>query len=127
MIENTILVTCPKACSSYLRSELEELGYEVTREAPAGVFTKGTMEDCMRLNLLLRTGLRVLWEVGNFRAYDGERLYQKAVRMPWETWIPADGYVSIGSSIRNDTINNTNFAGLRLKDALVDRLSLIHI
>ncbi|MGY8695241.1 MAG: THUMP domain-containing class I SAM-dependent RNA methyltransferase [Verrucomicrobiia bacterium] len=122
MIENTILVTCPKACSSYLRSELEELGYEVTREAPAGVFTKGTMEDCMRLNLLLRNGLRVLWEVGNFRAYDGERLYQKAVHMPWETWIPADGYVSIGSSIRNDTINNTNFASLRLKDAMVDRI-----
>lgn len=122
MIENTILVTCPKACSSYLRAELEELGYEVTREAPAGVFTKGTMQDCMRLNLLLRTGLRVLWEVGNFRARDGERLYRQALAMPWETWIPADGYVSIGSSIRNETIRNTNFAGLRLKDALVDRI-----
>lgn len=119
---NTILVTCPKACSSYLRDELEELGFPVTREAPAGVFTKGNMEDCMRLNLLLRTGLRVLWRVAEFEANNGDQLYKRSVRLPWESWIPADGYVSIGSSIRNDTIRNTNFAGLRLKDALVDRI-----
>lgn len=118
----TILVTCPKACSSYLKEELEELGYTVSREAPAGVFTEGTMEDCMRLNLLLRTGLRVLWRVASFEAVDGDSLYKKSVRLPWETWIPADGYVSIGSSVRNDTIRNTKFAGLRLKDALVDRI-----
>lgn len=122
MTPNTILVTCPKACSTYLKDELEELGYPVTREAPAGVFTTGTMEDCMRLNLLLRTGLRVLWLVAEFEARDGERLYKKAVQLPWETWIPANGYVSIGSSVRNETIRNTNFAGLRLKDALVDRI-----
>ncbi len=72
---NTILVTCPKACSSYLKDELEELGFPVSREAPAGVFTKGSMEDCMRLNLLLRTGLRVLWQVGEFEADDGDQLY----------------------------------------------------
>ena len=119
---NTILVTCPKACSSYLRDELEELGFPVTREAPAGVFTKGNMEDCMRLNLLLRTGLRVLWRVAEFEANNGDQLYKRSVRLPWESWIPADGYVSIGSSIRNHTIRNTNFAGLRLKDALVDRI-----
>jgi len=118
----TILVTCPKACSSYLKDELEELGYPVSREAPAGVFTEGTMQDCMRLNLLLRTGLRILWQVASFEASDGDSLYKKSVRLPWETWIPADGYVSIGSSVRNDTIRNTKFAGLRLKDALVDRI-----
>lgn len=122
MSRSKILVTCPKACSTYLKAELEELGYPVDREAPAGVFTEGTLEDCMRLNLLLRTGLRVLWEVGAFQAKDGERLYRQAVDMPWEQWIPADGYVSIGSSVRNDTIRNTKFAGLRLKDALVDRI-----
>lgn len=76
----------------------------------------------MRLNLQLRTGLRVLWKIGDFRAADGQQLYSQAVRIPWESYIPADGYVSIGSSVRNDTIRNTKFAGLRLKDALVDRI-----
>lgn len=117
-----ILVTCPKGCSRYLRDELEGLGYTVEREVAAGVFTRGDMVDCMRLNLYLRTGLRVLWEVGNFAARDGEALYRRAIRMPWEDWIPSNGYVSIVSSIRNETIVNTQFANLKLKDALVDRI-----
>ncbi len=122
MPENTILVTCPKACAPYLRDELVELGFPVEREAAAGVFTRGSMEDCMRLNLQLRTGLRVLWQVAQFDAGNGDQLYRKAIELPWEEWIPADGYVSIGSSVRNDTIRNTKFAGLRLKDAMVDRI-----
>ena len=76
----------------------------------------------MRLNLQLRMGLRVLWKIADFEAMDGQQLYKQAVRIPWEAYIPADGYVSIGSSVRNDTIRNTKFAGLRLKDALVDRI-----
>ncbi|MAM90078.1 MAG: RNA methyltransferase [Opitutaceae bacterium] len=122
MVDSDILVTCPKACAGYLSEELEELGYLVTRVAPAGVFTKGSLRDCMRLNLLLRTGLRVLWQIADFNARDGQQLYNKAVKIPWESYIPADGYVSIGSSVRNDTIRNTKFAGLRLKDAMVDRI-----
>lgn len=76
----------------------------------------------MRLNLQLRTGLRVLWKIADFKAADGQQLYNRAVEIPWESYIPADGYVSIGSSVRNDTIRNTKFAGLRLKDALIDRI-----
>ena len=117
-----ILVTCPKACSKYLAAELDSLGYTVTKEAPAGVFTNGTIEDCIRLNLQLRTGLRVLWQVANFRARNAEALYRRASKLPWETWIPDDGYFSIVSSIRNDTIRNTGFANLKLKDAIVDKI-----
>ena len=122
MLDSDILVTCPKACADYLSEELEELGYPVVRVAPAGVFTKGSLNDCMRLNLQLRTGLRVLWKIADFKAADGQQLYKQASKIPWESYIPADGYVSIGSSVRNDTIRNTKFAGLRLKDALVDRI-----
>ena len=122
MLDSDILVTCPKSCSCYLSEELEELGYPVFRVVPAGVFAKGSLNDCMRLNLQLRTGLRVLWRIAVFKAADGQQLYKQAVRIPWEVYIPADGYVSIGSSVRNDTIRNTKFAGLRLKDALVDRI-----
>ena len=123
MADSDILVTCPKACAGYLSEELEELGYAVTRVAPAGVFTKGSLRDCMRLNLLLRTGLRVLWQIADFNASGRAAAVQaRQSKIPWESYIPADGYVSIGSSVRNDTIRNTKFAGLRLKDALVDRI-----
>ena len=122
MEESDILVTCPKACSQYLAEELEELGYAVIREEAAGVFVRGTMHDCMFLNLHLRTGLRVLWKIANFQARNADRFYFSAVKLPWENWIPSNGYVSIISSVRNETIRNTKFANLKLKDALVDRL-----
>ncbi len=122
MQKRPILVTCPKACSRYLAAELESLGFAVTGEVSNGVFTMGDYADCIRLNLTLRTGLRVLWEVSTFLAHDGEDLYYSANRMPWETWIPEDGYLSIVSSIQNDTVNNTKYPNLRLKDAIVDRI-----
>ncbi len=122
MQKRAILVTCPKACSRYLADELRGLGYPVTGEVSNGVFTTGDYADCIRLNLTLRTGLRVLWEVASFLAHDGEDLYYSASRMPWETWIAEDGYLSIVSSIQNDTVNNTKYPNLRLKDAIVDRI-----
>ncbi|MDQ8203748.1 hypothetical protein [Pelagicoccus sp. SDUM812003] len=122
MQKRPILVTCPKACSGYLAQELESLGYSVHSEVSNGVFTEGDYRDCIRLNLSLRTGLRVLWQVGEFLAHDGEDLYYHANKMPWESWIPEDGYLSIVSSIRNDTVNNTKYPNLRLKDAIVDRI-----
>lgn len=123
MYKRTILVTCPKACAEYLAEELDSLGYKPTSLVSNGVFIEGTYEDCIRLNLTLRTGLRVLWEVDNFTARDGEDLYHQAVRMPWEEWIPEeDAYISIVSSVRNETVDNSNFPNLRLKDAIVDRM-----
>ncbi len=122
MESRRILVTCPKACSSYLQSELTELDFETEREVATGVFTKGSFEDCIKLNLLLRTGLRVLWEIGSFEASNGDALYRQAVRLDWEKWIPKDGYVSIISSVSNDTVTHTNYPNLKLKDALVDRM-----
>ena len=92
MQKRAILVTCPKACSRYLAEELTQLGYPVASEVSNGVFTSGDYADCIRLNLCLRTGLRVLWEVGNFLAHDGEDLYHQATRLPWEgADFPIDG------------------------------------
>lgn len=122
MKKRAILVTCPKACSPYLADELASLGYAISSEVSNGVFVSGDYSDCVRLNLTLRTGLRVLWEIGAFLAHDGEDLYYQANQLPWEDWIPEDGYLSIVSSIRNDTVNNTKYPNLRLKDAIVDRI-----
>ncbi len=122
MQKSAILVTCPKACSRYLAAELAELGYAITSEVSNGVFIQGDYSDCIRLNLILRTGLRVLFEVGNFRASDSESLYDNANNLPWHEWIAQDGYLCIVSSIRNETVDNTKYPNLRLKDAIVDRI-----
>ena len=47
-----ILVTCPKGIASYLKGEMESLGFPVELEREAAIVTSGTLGDTLRLNLL---------------------------------------------------------------------------
>nr|MDQ3394385.1 THUMP domain-containing protein [Bacteroidota bacterium] len=75
MTTNKILITCPKQISGILAEEVEALGMTVTAKGMMDVALEGTMEDCMRLNLHLRTGHRVLWLVKSFTAGHPDLLY----------------------------------------------------
>ena len=119
---STIIVTCAPGTSRFVAEELRELGYPIKHEHALDVETEGTMEDCLRLNLHLRTAHRVLYLLRQFRAYQTDQLYQKIKQIAWEEHIPADSYFSVSSFVRNDTVRDHRFANLRVKDAVVDRL-----
>ncbi|MCZ6673369.1 MAG: class I SAM-dependent RNA methyltransferase, partial [Verrucomicrobia bacterium] len=122
MATHSILITCPKRGTPYLEEELKNLGFPVTRSVEAGVFTEGALEDCWRLNLQIRTGLRVLYQIGQFEANDPEELYRNARKIRWDQWIPDDGYLCVISSVHTESIDNTQFARMKLKDAVVDQI-----
>jgi len=115
-------ITCGKGIAPFLRAEVESLGLAVTGETAGGVDTGGTLADTLRLNLRLRTALRVLWECDRFEADDPKRLYARASELPWERWIAPDGYVCVNSFTQTPSIRDSRFAGLTLKDAIVDRI-----
>lgn len=119
---NSILITAPKRLTSFLAKEVAALGYPVLAEQVTGVLTEGDITDAMRLNLWVRTGHRVLYLLKSFAAENADDLYHNAVQLPWEEWIDVDGYVSVVSAVENATIRNSQFANVRLKDALCDRL-----
>jgi 23S rRNA G2445 N2-methylase RlmL len=119
--QRTILVTCPKALPPFLRAELEALGLPA-RELAAGVETTGDLHTAMRLNVCLRTGHRVLLELARFRADDPTALGRELFRLPWEDIIPADGHLTVDSSVQNDFVNDSRFANQKAKDAIVDRI-----
>jgi putative N6-adenine-specific DNA methylase len=105
----------------YLRHEVENLGFLVDEDLPAGVATYGTLGDTMRLNLVLRTAHRVLFEVWQGAVKTPDELYRATLSVPWEEYIPVDGYVSVISSVETPAITNTQFANVRCKDGIVDR------
>jgi putative N6-adenine-specific DNA methylase len=121
-IHSPILVTCPKRISGYLRSEIEALELPIVNEMVTGVETEGTLVDAMRLNLHVRTGHRVLFLVKAFSARDARELYDTATQIEWEQYIDPDGYLSVISSVENPTIRDTQFANVKCKDAIVDRI-----
>jgi putative N6-adenine-specific DNA methylase len=120
--KHLILVTCAKGIPPFLAKELQNLGYPILRERPAGVETEGTLEDCMRLNLELRTGQRVLFMLQAFEERTPDDMYRCVGRFPWELWLAADGYLSVHSSVFTLSVRDTRFPNLRCKDAIVDRV-----
>lgn len=118
---NPILVTCPRGLPEYLQAELAGLGYPDGIVLDAGVQVSGTLMDCMRINLMVRTGHRVMFGMKQFRAFDADELYREAKALPWEDYIKKDGYFRVDTAVRDTTVNDPRFAGLRIKDAVADR------
>ena len=122
MNKNKILITCSKGIPPVLAQELTGLGFPVLAAGNAGVETEGDMRDAMALNLRIRTGHRVLMELAEFRANGPDELYRGVKTLPWETLIPADGYLCVTSSVQMESIRDQRFASLKCKDAIVDRI-----
>ncbi len=122
MRKNKILITCAKGITPFLREELLLLGFSVISETVAGIETEGTMNDTLRMNLLLRTGHRVLFLLREFHAENADDLYCAVSGIEWEQYIAGDGYVCVTSSVDNPTISTSLFANVKCKDAIVDRI-----
>ena len=122
MKKNKILITCAKGIPPYLSAELLALGFPVLDELIAGIVTEGTIDDTIRLNLMLRTAHRVLFLIREFVAPDPDALYRAVSEIAWEDYIAPDGYVCVTSSVDNPTIRDSRFANVKCKDAIVDRI-----
>ena len=120
-ISSRIIVTCSNRLAPYLEKEVRELGFKPVRIFKTGVELEGTLTDCIKLNLNLRCASQVLFSIKEFKAQNADALYKILVDVEWEDIIPAEGYFSITSNVNNDTINNSLFANVRMKDAIVDR------
>jgi putative N6-adenine-specific DNA methylase len=117
-----IIITCPKRLSPWLELEVKELGFDIQETFVTGVRLVGTINDCIKLNLNLRCASQVLYSLKKFEAENADAIYKNLVDFPWENILPEPGYFSITSNVNNPTINNSMFANLRVKDAIVDRL-----
>ena len=119
--KSKLLVTCAKGLAPLLVGELKTLGFPVEVEKTLGVFSRGSLDDTILLNLKLRTGFRVLYHLLDFSADSPADLYLHIRKIEWEKWLPLDGYFSVTSAVFTESINDTRYANLKCKDAIVDR------
>ncbi len=118
----TITITCHKRITPYLEQEVRDLGFTIDRVFVTGVQLTGSVNDCIKLNLQLRCASQVLYSLRQFTAHNPDEVYQHVIGFPWEEILPDPGYFSVTSNVQNETINNSMFANLRVKDAIIDRL-----
>ncbi len=117
-----ILITCARGTPGILSGELQALRFPVLSMLETALETEGTLADTVRLNLSLRTAQRILYLLDAFPAGQAQDLYRRLVTLPWERFIAADGYLSVTSSVKTDAVNDTRFANVKTKDAIVDRI-----
>lgn len=116
-----IVVTCSNRLAPFLRTEIHQLGFKIARSFATGVELNGTLNDCIRLNLNLRCASQVLYSLKSFPCTNPGELYQAVSQIQWESIIEKEGYFSVTSTVDNPTINNSLFANVKVKDAIVDR------
>ena len=107
--------------SGYIAQELTDLEFTVMEQWSTGASIEASINDCIKINLNIRTGNQVLWRWQSIMAKNAQELYEQCLKMAWEDLLDIDGYLCITSNVSNSTIDNNMFANVKLKDAIVDR------
>src|SRR5450759_2833492 len=118
--------TVPRGMESLLAGELRSLGAEHVKQARAGVSFQGTLETAYRVCLWSRLAGRVLLPLATGPAADGDELYATTYRVDWDAHLGVDGTLAVDFSGVSDTIRDTRYGAVRMKDAVVDQFRARH-
>ncbi|GAB6094247.1 THUMP domain-containing protein [Desulfatiferula olefinivorans] len=108
---------------------LEELGIkelswlgagQIIREH-RGLRFKADKAALYRINYKSRLLTRVLAPLVSFPCKDPNSLYTTARSIAWSDFIPETGSFAVFANVSDSEINNSHFAALKLKDAIVDQ------
>ncbi|HQU15678.1 MAG: 23S rRNA (guanine(2445)-N(2))/(guanine(2069)-N(7))-methyltransferase [Chromatiales bacterium 21-64-14] len=113
--------TAPKGIAPLLVEELSAMGAPDAAERAAGVPFTGDLELAYRACLWSRTANRVLLPLAEFPAPTPDALYEAVKAIAWEDHLGVDGTLAVDCSLARAAITHSQFAALRVKDAVVDR------
>ncbi len=116
-----IIIKTSYGLEPVLLEELQALGYTQMRKLNRAVQLTGTLKDVYRLNYELRTANKILLPVAEFTFTNENDLYRKAKNVVWEKYFSNTQTFKIDFTVYSDSIKNTQFAALKVKDAIVDR------
>ncbi|WP_144327679.1 THUMP domain-containing class I SAM-dependent RNA methyltransferase [Tepidimonas charontis] len=120
-----VFLPCAAGCADFLADEVATLlgqARAALRIERAGVGLRADWDAVLRLNLHSRIAQRVLVQLWR-GPYDTEDdLYAAAAALTWEDWLTPRHTVKVEVTAQRSPLRSLHFAGLRIKDALCDRL-----
>lgn len=116
-----VVVTCKDRFAPYLEEEIKALGFRPTGVFRTRVELHASLNDCIFLNLHLRTASHVLFEIKSFYLRHADDIYRRVKALPWEDYLTDSTYFSVSSQVDNESVDNPLFVNVRVKDAIVDR------
>ena len=100
--------------------ELKELGATKLSPVFRGIWFSATKKDFYRITYQARLLSRVLAPLTTFPCTDRDELYKAARKIRWEEFLTTRKTFSIMANVSESEITHSNFAGLRVKDAIAD-------
>lgn len=116
-----MLAKCLTGTEEVLAKELRELGAMDIVKVKRGVRFRGDLGFLYKANLWLRTALRILMPVAEFKARNEEEIYRKVKQIAWEDLFGVEKTIIVKASVFAPHIRNSLFLSQRVKDAIADR------
>lgn len=101
-------------------NEIKNLGGYGLKSVFRGIWFKSSKEDFYKINYNARLLSRVLAPLATFECIEKDDLYKAARKIRWEEFLTVDQTFSIMANVSESDITHSNFAGLRVKDAIAD-------
>ncbi|HEY2187164.1 MAG TPA: THUMP domain-containing protein [Caldimonas sp.] len=118
-----LFLPCAAGAEALLEAEVHSLLPDAGgRAARGGVALAGDPHEVMVLNLECRLAQRVLIEVAEGSYRDEHDLHELARGVAWSDWITPRQTLRVDSTAQRSPLKSLNFAALRIKDAVCDRM-----
>ena len=92
----------------------------------AGVRFAGDLETAYRVCLWSRLANRVLLKLGEYPAESDQELYDVCRELDWSKHLSLESTFRVSASVSRSNINHSQYAGLKIKDAIVDQFREQH-
>ncbi len=121
VFESKIICKTFQGLEQVLAEELIALQAKNVEVIKRAVVCDYDLEILYKCNIALRTCLKVLVPVFEFESNSPEDLYGFAIRIPWENYLDIHQSFAIDFTIQSEYFKHSQFAALKLKDAICDR------
>ena len=103
-----------------LAKEITEMGADNIKIGNRMVEFSGDQEMLYRANFCLRTAVRVLKPIKEFKATDADEVYQQVRDMDWEEYMDVKNTFLVDSVVFSNDFRHSKFVAYRVKDAIAD-------
>ncbi len=114
--------TCATGLEQLVSEEIAACGGQHIQVKPGAVNWSGsTLESGYRACLWSRFASRILLELARFDAPDTDALYEHSAKVLWDEHLSVKKTFAVHSTLINAAIPHSQFAALRVKDAIADQ------
>jgi putative N6-adenine-specific DNA methylase len=113
---------CPRGLEALLGDELRAVGASDVAVDAGGVAFGGSLATAYAANLHSRLASRVLWHLTQGGYGDADDLYDLTRSIAWDQHIKPQHTLRVDVTARASPLQSLDFATLRIKDGVVDRL-----